>query len=384
MPNRPFPSRQRRLLMAIALAAGILSGCDKAEEPAQMPEATPEPMPAVVPLAPSTVTFSADALYPEGVDYDGGGKRFLVSSMRHGTIGQVTEDGQYSPFASDDSLLSTVGLRVDAARDRVLVCSSDPGVSVRTHADTQKKHAMLAAFKLSSGELIKTVDLGKLLPGMHFCNDIAVDGNGNAYVTDSFSPIIYKVDNSYTPSIMLNDKRFEGEGFNLNGIVVHPDGYLLVTKYNEGLVFKVPLNAPEKFSQVEGLEPMIGADGLVLNADGSLVVIANLQTNKVFKLTSTDNWVTAQVVASEETGQVFATTGVAKGGGVHVIHAMLHVLFNPDTSEHISNYDITPYLSGGAVSSGPLAAPMKRSAGPAQTTAPVKQEAPTPPATPAQ
>lgn len=373
-------------LILVLAAAGALVACGKEEAPQEetMPEAPMQEMPAPVPLAPSTVKFSADALYPEGVDYDATGKRFLVTSMRHGTIGQVTEEGMYSPFASDDKLVSAVGLRVDLPRDRVLVCNSDPGVSSKTDAATQKKLAGLAAFKLSSGELIKYVDLGKQLPGEHFCNDIAVDGTGNIFVTDSFSPIIYKIDNAYTASVFLNDKKFEGEGFNLNGIVVHPDGYLLVARYNDGTLHKIPLDAPEQHAQVTGPEPMPGADGLVLGKDGSLVVIANMQTNKVYRLNSTDNWTSAQVSASEDTGQVFATTGVEHNGAVYAVHAMLHVLFNPETTEHINDYEITPYLSQGAAAQ-PMAAPVAgASAAPAQKAAPPMEEAATPPAAPAQ
>src|SRR3989337_2363951 len=60
---------------------------------------------------------------------------------------------------------------------------------------------------------------------------------------DSFSPIIYRGDTANKASVLLNHKRFTGDGFNLNGLVAK-DNYLPVAKMNEGLLFKVPLDKP--------------------------------------------------------------------------------------------------------------------------------------------
>jgi DNA-binding beta-propeller fold protein YncE len=238
-------------------------------------------------------------------------------------------------------MVSAIGIRVDSARDRVLVCNSDPGVSIHTKKENQGKLAGLAVFQLSTGKLIKYIDLGSLSKdGGHFCNDIALDKTtGVAYATDSFSPIIYKIDADNNASIFLNNDRFVGKGFNLNGIVVK-DNYLIVAKYNEGLLFKVPLANPEQFSEISIPQKLVGADGLLWAADGSLIVICNMETNKVFKLTSTDDWASASVVKSVPTGQVFATTGVDINGSIYILHAMLHVLFNPKTTQQIDTFEI--------------------------------------------
>jgi len=311
------------------LSAGILQSCDKGKTPAAKPVSPPE-----------VVSFTKPALYPEGVDYDARGKRFLVTSMREGIVGSVTDDGTYMVLAQDPNMVSAVGLRIDAERDRVLVCNSDPGVSRHTKKETQGKLAGLAVFQLSTGKLLKYLDLAKVGgPGGHFCNDIAIDKDGTAYVTDSFSTIIYKIDPGYTASVLLNNKRFSGEGFNLNGIVVK-DGYLLVDKMNDGSLFKVPLDKPEKFTEVKMKDAMPGADGMLWGPDGSLIVIASGNLNKVLKLTSSDNWATATLSGSAETGNVFATTGTMRDGKVYVLYAMLHVLFNPDTKTHIEKFEI--------------------------------------------
>ena len=334
------------LLTAIILT---LSGCGKGKE-ATPPDKTAmteaqtsapaETAMTAAQILPDTVSFKKDALYPEGLEYDAGNNRFLVTSLREGIVGTVTPDGNYNVLFQDSNMVSAIGIRIDKERDRVLVCNSDPGVSMHTKPETQAKLAGLAVFQLSTGNLIKYIDLASLSEGGgHFCNDIALDSDGVAYVTDSFSPIIYKVDTDNNASIFLKNDKFAGEGFGLNGIVVKDD-YLLVAKYNDGTLYKFPLNDPQKFSQVtiEGTYP--GADGLVWADDGSLILIANATTNKVLKLTSDDNWASAKIAGTVDTGEVFATTGKQINGDIYVLYAMLHVVFNPETKEHVNTFEI--------------------------------------------
>jgi sugar lactone lactonase YvrE len=298
---------------------------------------------------PESVVFSSASLYPEGVDWDAPNKRFLVTSIHTGVVGSVTPDGKYSVFAQDPKMVSAVGIRIDAARDRVLVCNSDPGASKFSSKDTTGKLAALAAFQLSTGKLLKYVELTQDKKDGHFCNDIAIDKDGTAYITDSFSPQIYKVDPNYAVSVLINDKAFSGNSFNLNGIVIK-DNFLIVAKMNSGQLFKIPLDDPKSFSEVALKDKLEGADGLLWADDGSLIVIANnnahvgipasAATNASIKLTSSDGWKTASVVGKSPTGDVFATTGVLVNGRPYAIYAMLHVLFNPKTEKHLDQFTI--------------------------------------------
>lgn len=303
-------------------------------------------------VTPNVIKFNSAALYPEGVAWDTTNKRFLVTSIRKGEIGSVKDDGTHWVFARDPRLVSSVGIKIDAARDRVLVCNADPGAAEKSSQDTTGKLAGLAAFRLSTGKLIKYIDLAKGIDGGHFCNDLTIDKDGTAYITDSFSPIIYKVDANYNASVFVNNKAFSGKSFNLNGIVIK-DNYLLAVKMNSGQLFKIPVNNPDAFNEVKLKNPIYGADGLSWGPDGSLIVIANnnayvgatppTATNKVIKLNSSNNWATAYVTGQADTGDVFATTGTIRDGQFYVIHAMLHVLFNPETKKHLEQFNIVKY-----------------------------------------
>lgn len=302
--------------------------------------------------APSVVKFTSSSLYPEGVAWDAAQQHFLVSSLRKGEIGAVKDDGSYRVFANDSRMVSSVGIAIDASRDRFLVCNADPGAAEKSSAKTTGKLAGLAVFKLSTGKLLKYIDLAEGLSGGHFCNDLTIDRDGSAYITDSFSSVIYKVDADYNSSVFIDNKIFSGKSFNLNGIVVK-DNYLLVVKMNTGQLFKVPLDNPDSFNEVKLENEIYGADGLAWDVNGSLIVIANnnayigatppTATNKVIKLQSTDNWLSASVMGQTDTGDVFATTGTLRDGQLYVMHAMLQVLFNPDTKKHLETFEIRRY-----------------------------------------
>lgn len=340
-------------LSIIVLLFG-LSACDKTPDTAKesnVPAATETA--AAKSELPNTITFHSPMQYPEGIEWDASQNRFLVTSIRKGEVGAVTDDGSYSTFATDPRMICSVGIQLDPARDRMLVCNSDGGAGEKSSKETTGKVAALAAFRLSTGELISYTDLAPLVDGGHFCNDIAIAPDGTAYITDSFSPVIYKVDTNYKASVLIKNDAFTGAAFNLNGIVIK-DNFLLVDKMNSGQLFKIPLDNPEAFSEVKISENLEGADGLLWAPDGSLIVVGSNNAhvgiaasknalNAIVRLKSDDNWQSATIAGKADTGDVFASTATLRDGQIYATHAMLHVLFNPETKEHKQDFDIVKY-----------------------------------------
>jgi sugar lactone lactonase YvrE len=295
---------------------------------------------------PEVVTVERKALYPEGIAYDANGKQFLVSSIAEGTIHAVTDDGKISPFIEDKDLISTIGLHIDASRNRLLVANSDPGLGLHTDAKTQGKLAALSIYDLATRKRLNYVDLGALLPeNGHVANDMTVDTAGNIYVTDSFAPVIYRVDSKGQPSVLVQDKQFAGEGFGLNGIIFHPDGYLIVSKSNDGLLFRVPLDNPKAVAPIKVERKFLGADGMVLQADGSLVLITNAlgsteATNSVVVLKSSDKWQSANVAAEQSMKQNPPTTGTVRNSNIYVIFGAMDKLLDPKNQTPAATFEI--------------------------------------------
>ena len=284
------------------------------------------------------IIFHAETAYPESVTWSAKQQRFFVSSVREGTVGKVSRDGHYTPFISDDRLVSTVGLLVDDSRNTLWVTNSDPGAGQRTSAASQGKLAGLARYDATTGKLVAYHDLGKLREGSHFANDVAVDARGDAYVTDSFAPVIYKVDTSGNASIFAENPLFKsGEGFNLNGIAYLPDGYLLVGKYNSGEIFKVSIADPSKVTKVELSAPLKGIDGFNLIDNSHLVAAVNLGADKAVELKSTDGWKTATISRENKSIKSMPTAATRAGNDVWVLNARLDTLFDPKAAK-VSDY----------------------------------------------
>jgi sugar lactone lactonase YvrE len=180
------------------------------------------------------ITLPGDAVYPEGVTSLADGTIF-VGSANQGTIFRVppgARSPESEPFAEagDNGLVNTIGLYADEARGTLWACSSDL-------AGTSGIAPGLKAFDLATGEPAGSFDF----PGGGFCNDIAIDADGNVYATDSFAARILTLPVGGTElEVWIEDDRFGGEGFNLNGIEVDGDAVLTV-KSNTGELFRIPI-----------------------------------------------------------------------------------------------------------------------------------------------
>lgn len=105
----------------------------------------------------------------------------------------------------------------------------------------------------------------------------------------------------------------------LNGIVYHPDGFLLVIHTISGNLYKIDLVKGEKVKliNVSGGSLMLG-DGLELLSPTKLVVAGNPAGRLV---ESTDGWETASLVSTcSGLKHRLATSATVKNGRVYLSH----------------------------------------------------------------
>lgn len=277
------------------------------------------------------INFTAPMLYPEGTAYSKSKNLFFVSSVKTGTIGTVDESGAYKEFYVDSSLKSSYGMKVDEKRNKLWVCTGDANYSKYADSATYKKMIRLIGLDLSSGKKTDDIDLSSLVAGKHFANDLTLDDKGIIYITDSYSPVVYKVDEQMKATVLSQNAWFSSIDVGLNGIVWNPAGFLIVAHGTAGQLFKIDLAQPERITKIQVKQFFPGADGLLWDANGNLLVVQNKGVHKVFQLSSKDNWQSAEVKASTLATDRFhqPTTATMKAGKIYALNSKMDQLSDP-------------------------------------------------------
>jgi len=285
---------------------------------------------------PEIIKIEGIAQNPEGIEYDKNDQSFLLSSLNAGPIIKIAHDGTYQPFTNGEPYpMSTAGLEIDDKHNRLLVAAFN-GMELYDNNPATKGVSNLRIYNLKSGKMEKDINLSSLVPDAkaYFANDVAVDNEGNAYISDWYAGVVYKVEMNGTPSIFW--KNNTGISGGANGLDFHPDGYLLVSlvSVNEkglyvdyGLI-KIPTHNSKLAKKVDipnaGFR---GFDGMVVTDNGHVVGVTNDGKtpggNSFVSLSSKTNWDSAEVINSIS---IAASTTVA---------------VTPDSENYIINQNFT-------------------------------------------
>ncbi|KAJ3679217.1 hypothetical protein LUZ60_017228 [Juncus effusus] len=285
------------------------------------------PAAVILSLERSTVSISyeSDHWFHECAKWDSQAGRFLVSTMAGGGLAEVKE-GEESVVVTDDEVAGniSVGIFVDRPRERVLVVYSD-GIKVR--------YGGVGAYRLDTWERIFLTHLNQPGDEPSLADDVAVDSDGNSYITDAKSNKIWKLGpNGDLLSIIKNKSFTPKKGFfnnviGLNGIIYHPNGFLLVIHTSTGSLFKIDTKTEEiKVVRVKG--SLNRGDGLELMSDNKLIV-AGTPSRLV---ESKDGWVSAKVVG-QYVGPIhrIATSATVKDEKVYLNHLVGFGIFGKKT-----------------------------------------------------
>lgn len=281
---------------------------------------------------PETVSIKNVAQNPEGIEYNKHDHTFFLSSLNATPIIKIKPDGSFKPFTSGEKFpLSTAGLQIDYPRNRLLVAAFN-GLALMDKDPKTKGVAHLRIYNLKTGVLEKDINLSSLVPKAkaYFANDIAVDRDGNVYVSDWYAGVIYKYDTKGKASVFWANTTGIKSG--PNGLDFHPDGHLLVSILtvnkkglyaNFGLV-NIPVNDPKSAKLVRLSGPgYTGFDGMVVTPSGNVIGVTNNGKtpggNTLLELSSKDGWKSAAVVHSKSIAPS-TTVALTPKGKSYVIH----------------------------------------------------------------
>jgi Cu-Zn family superoxide dismutase len=256
------------------VAVGALATLAACNDPATAPNATltapggPSARVDGGPL-PTRYVLPGSSVFPEGIAYDERTQLVFVSSTTDGTIFRGSaSDETLTPFLPPgaDGRTTAVGLEVDSD-GHLFVAGGQTG--------------FVWVYDELTGDRIAALQTGS---SPTFINDIAVDKDGIAYITDSMSPVIYRArpngSGGYTIERWLElagSPIVYGPGFNLNGIVVSPsDRYLFTVQTNTGKIYRIDIATKDIVQLDVGGATFVNGDGLWIRGN-TLYVLQNQQ-----------------------------------------------------------------------------------------------------------
>ncbi|WEH14820.1 superoxide dismutase [Streptomyces sp. VNUA24] len=240
------------------------------------------PVPSPRQSRPTSYTIPGDKTYPEGIARQQGTPYFYVGSTTDGTVyrGDVRRSAtQVFLPGGKDGRVSVAGMKADRA-GRLIIAG---GATGKVFVYDTRTRALLHVFDTGRTDV--------------FLNDVALAPNGDAYISDSVHPALWRITAAELQSRTVERPLRVGvdltrspmvydAGFNGNGLVVTGDGrYVLLADYNGYAFYRVDVRTHEVVRIDLGGAEGISGDGLLIkghtltavteldNPDGQIAVL---------------------------------------------------------------------------------------------------------------
>lgn len=261
--------------------------------------------------------------YPNGITHDNQGNLY-VGFISSGAIFKKNRNDQEWTILLEDSenIYSVAALRFDRKRNLVWGTSPDIFGIPSENGETIKRTHRVFAINAETGAVEKLIDL----PDNGFANDIAIDKDGEIFISNSNNPNILKyseVNESLVPHI-INPLFDKGEDrFGMSGIGVTDQGTLYVTMHGRGKLYQAKdgevreLELPRLINYPDGLNVIDENTILVLESNleneyGRLVLI-DLDDNLKGTLTILEDGFISPVNLTRDANTVFISESGFRG-----------------------------------------------------------------------
>ncbi|MGZ3425679.1 MAG: SMP-30/gluconolactonase/LRE family protein [Polyangia bacterium] len=214
----------------------------------------------------------ADDLLVEGLAWDPASGDLFVSSVHRRRILRIGGDGQPRDFVPPGSggLYGVLGMRVDPKRG-LLWATSSALPEVAGLGTEERGHTTVHCFELKSGVVRAKLELYDPDHKHHF-DDLVLDGDGRAFVSDGFGGAIYVIAPDGTHAAWLPP----GALASPQGLAWSADGRtLFAADYGRGLAAIDRDTRAVRWLRADDAV-LSGLDGLVLDPrDGALIATQN-------------------------------------------------------------------------------------------------------------
>lgn len=298
----------------------------------------------------ATVAFSLPTrdLFPEGIGFDPVRRTFYLSSLRQRKVvaierGAGTEATARDRLTQADGLWSTLGIKIDSVRQRLWVATSAEGLAAGERPE-EAGQAAVVVYDLAAGRPLRRIALPS--PPKALANDLALDLEGNAYVTDTEGGALYRIGAESSEAETLFPT---GTFASPNGIVVTPDGRALLVADGWNGLWRVELATRTRHRIPQAPGPMpLSLDGLAIHGHSVIAVAHTFSGGRVLRFRMSPSWdaiLGSEVLECNHPLHRLPTTGVVVGD----------TLFYIGTSQ----FDrLRPYRDSGLVAITVLALPL--------------------------
>jgi hypothetical protein len=288
-----------------------------------------------------TIALQGNQLFPEGI-ITLPSNDLLVGGFGDGSIQKIDSKNNVSYLSKpgENGMVIAVGFALDTKNNRLWVAnfnfktaSGNPG-------------SQFKVFDYTTGKLLKTIP-EKFIEGAFF-NEVVLDANGNAYVSNTFGPSLYTASfESTDATVFVTNELLKNpapnQPFGLNGLTITPDNkYLIASVMNRtikggGRLVRVSIATkevtPVKLKDDEATASFSGSDGMFFYNGQLLMVNVFSSAGAIFSAKFNNDYSEASLTIRDKFQSVYdrPTASAIRNGKLYTVNSQLnHIIDDKD------------------------------------------------------
>jgi hypothetical protein len=287
--------------------------------------------------APTFIDLIGENVYPEGILTRENGDIF-VGGFGDGSI-QLIENGidvrLFNP-SGENGMVIAVGMAIDERTNRLWVANFnfDTGEGI--------PGSQMKVFNVNTGELVATIP-EDFIPGVFF-NEVAINDNGDVFISDTFNPQIWKANADLSGvEVLVNDDLLSNpapdQPFDLNGLAITPDNQYLIASVmdrldaGDGKLVRINLNdstvSPVVLNGDAAVNAFAGSDGMFFHNDQLFMVNVFSSAGAIITADFNGDFSSAELVIRDRFQEVYnrPTASDVRDGRLWTVNSQLdHII----------------------------------------------------------
>ncbi len=288
-----------------------------------------------------TIALQGNQVFPEGI-ITLPNNDLLVGGFGDGSIQKIDSKNNVSYLSKpgDNGMVIAVGFALDKKNNRLWVANFN------FKTESGKPGSQFKVFDYTTGKLLKTIP-EKFIEAAFF-NEVILDDNGNAYVSNTFGPNLYTATFESTDATVFvtNDllkNPSPDQPFGLNGLTITPDKkYLIASVMNRtikggGTLVRVNIATKEvtpiKLRDDEATKSFSGSDGMFFYNGQLMMVNVFSSAGAIFSAKFNKDYSAASLTIRDKFQSVYdrPTASAIRDGKLYTVNSQLnHIIDDKD------------------------------------------------------